>query len=66
MPYPKKFPFSFLVPEVYSQVKEYIYHCLKFSDDLNLRYLLLKLLNFQIKLTASNKCCLNPLLNEAK
>ncbi|KAJ8874389.1 hypothetical protein PR048_025238 [Dryococelus australis] len=35
-PFPKKFPFSALVPKVYQQVKEYIYACLKFSEDLNL------------------------------
>ncbi|RZF44474.1 hypothetical protein LSTR_LSTR002247 [Laodelphax striatellus] len=35
-PFPKKFPFSHLVPKVYYQVKEFIYACLKFSEDLNL------------------------------
>ncbi|XP_075221947.1 exocyst complex component Sec15 isoform X2 [Lycorma delicatula] len=34
--FPKKFPFSHLVPKVYHQVKEFIYACLKFSEDLNL------------------------------
>ncbi|KAK7872474.1 hypothetical protein R5R35_014267 [Gryllus longicercus] len=34
--FPKKFPFSPLVPKVYQQVKEFIYACLKFSEDLNL------------------------------
>ncbi|XP_043252659.1 exocyst complex component 6B isoform X1 [Colletes gigas] len=33
--FPKKFPFSDMVPKVYQQVKEFIYACLKFSDDLN-------------------------------
>ncbi|KAJ9592812.1 hypothetical protein L9F63_015503 [Diploptera punctata] len=33
---PKRFPFSPLVPKVYQQVKEFIYACLKFSEDLNL------------------------------
>jgi hypothetical protein len=37
MPFPKKFPFSPLVPKVYQEVKEFIYACLKFSEDLNLR-----------------------------
>lgn len=27
-----------MVPKVYQQVKEFIYACLKFSEDLNLRY----------------------------
>ncbi|GFG33686.1 hypothetical protein Cfor_02431 [Coptotermes formosanus] len=36
MPFPKKFPFSTLVPKVYQEVKEFIYACLKFSEDLNL------------------------------
>lgn len=35
-PFPKKFPFSMMVPKVYHQVKEFIYACLKFSEDLNL------------------------------
>uniref|UniRef100_A0A0A9XMQ2 Exocyst complex component n=1 Tax=Lygus hesperus TaxID=30085 RepID=A0A0A9XMQ2_LYGHE len=35
-PFPKKFPFSSMVPKVYQQVKEFIYACLKFSEDLNL------------------------------
>ncbi|XP_063985122.1 exocyst complex component 6 isoform X1 [Diachasmimorpha longicaudata] len=34
--FPKKFPFSQMVPQVYYQVKEFIYACLKFSEDLNL------------------------------
>nr|XP_015911635.1 exocyst complex component 6B isoform X2 [Parasteatoda tepidariorum] len=34
--FPKKFPFSEFVPEVYDQVKEFISACLKFSQDLNL------------------------------
>lgn len=37
-PFPKKFPFSEFVPKVYSQIKEFIYACLKFSEDLHLRY----------------------------
>ncbi|KAM4706566.1 exocyst complex component 6B [Discoglossus pictus] len=34
--FPKKFPFSEFVPKVYSQIKEFIYACLKFSEDLHL------------------------------
>ncbi|XP_050305936.1 exocyst complex component 6 isoform X2 [Anthonomus grandis grandis] len=34
--FPYKFPFSSMVPKVYQQVKEFIYACLKFSEDLNL------------------------------
>ncbi|XP_015590282.1 exocyst complex component 6 isoform X2 [Cephus cinctus] len=34
--FPKKFPFSAMVPKVYQQVKEFIYACLKYSEDLNL------------------------------
>lgn len=37
--FPYKFQFSHMVPKVYHQVKEFIYACLKFSEDLNLRYL---------------------------
>ena len=37
-PFPKSFPFSQFVPKVYCQVKEYIYACLKFSEDLHLRW----------------------------
>lgn len=35
-PFPKKLPFSYMVPNVYHQVKEYICACLKFSEDLHL------------------------------
>ncbi|XP_039189846.1 exocyst complex component 6B isoform X3 [Crotalus tigris] len=35
-PFPRKFPFSELVPRVYTQIKEFIYACLKFSEDLHL------------------------------
>ncbi|XP_036764266.2 exocyst complex component 6B isoform X2 [Manis pentadactyla] len=34
--FPKKFPFSEFVPKVYNQIKEFIYACLKFSEDLHL------------------------------
>lgn len=37
-PFPKVLPFSSMVPKVYQQVKEFIYACLKFSEDLHLRY----------------------------
>ncbi|MGH0137762.1 UNVERIFIED_CONTAM: hypothetical protein FKN15_064589 [Acipenser sinensis] len=40
LPFPKKFPFSEFVPKVYSQLKEFIYACLKFSEDLHLSCLL--------------------------
>ncbi|XP_013925014.1 PREDICTED: exocyst complex component 6B [Thamnophis sirtalis] len=36
-PFPRKFPFSELVPQIYNQIKEFIYACLKFSEDLHLR-----------------------------
>ncbi|KAI1888358.1 hypothetical protein AGOR_G00184180 [Albula goreensis] len=36
MPFPKKLPFSEFVPRVYTQLKEFIYACLKFSEDLHL------------------------------
>ncbi|XP_060792126.1 exocyst complex component 6B isoform X4 [Neoarius graeffei] len=36
MPFPKKFPFSEFVPKVYTQLKEFIYACLKYSEDLHL------------------------------
>ncbi|XP_037089279.1 exocyst complex component 6B-like isoform X2 [Pollicipes pollicipes] len=35
-PFPKAFPFSLMVPKVYSQVKEFIHSCLRFSEDLDL------------------------------
>ncbi|GBP68310.1 Exocyst complex component 6 [Eumeta japonica] len=35
-PFPKKFPFSSIVPAVYVQVKEFIYACLKYSAGLGL------------------------------
>lgn len=34
--YPKAFPFSRMVPEVYHQTKEFMYACMKFSDELTL------------------------------
>lgn len=36
-PFPKRFPFSLMVPKVYREVKIYIAACLEFSEDLNLR-----------------------------
>ncbi|XP_050538117.1 exocyst complex component 6 isoform X1 [Daktulosphaira vitifoliae] len=33
--FPRKFPFSSMVPSVYDQVKQFINACLKFSNDLN-------------------------------
>lgn len=35
-PFPKKFPFSSMVPEVYHQAKEFMYACMKFSEELTL------------------------------
>ena len=35
-PFPKKFPFSRMVPEVYHQAKEFMYACMKFAEDLTL------------------------------
>nr|XP_022341986.1 exocyst complex component 6B-like isoform X1 [Crassostrea virginica]XP_022341987.1 exocyst complex component 6B-like isoform X2 [Crassostrea virginica] len=36
--FPKRFPFSFFVPSIYTQVKAYINACLKFSADLHLSH----------------------------
>ncbi|XP_028329773.1 exocyst complex component 6B isoform X2 [Gouania willdenowi] len=36
LPFPKKLPFSEFVPKVYNQLKEFIYACLKYSEDLHL------------------------------
>lgn len=36
--FPKRFPFSLMVPKVYRQVKNYVAACLEFSEDLNLRF----------------------------
>ncbi|XP_070785685.1 exocyst complex component 6B isoform X2 [Enoplosus armatus] len=36
LPFPKKLPFSEFVPKVYCQLKEFIYACLKYSEDLRL------------------------------
>ncbi|XP_028133189.1 exocyst complex component 6 [Diabrotica virgifera virgifera] len=36
MDYPYSFPFSSMVPKIYREVKEFIYACVKFSEDLNL------------------------------
>ncbi|XP_072027569.1 exocyst complex component 6B-like isoform X2 [Amphiura filiformis] len=35
-PYPRRLPFSEFVPKVYHQIKEFIYACHKFSQDLHL------------------------------
>ncbi|XP_030374442.1 exocyst complex component 6 [Scaptodrosophila lebanonensis] len=35
-PFPKKFPFSRMVPEVYHQAKEFMYACMKFAEELTL------------------------------
>jgi len=34
--FPKKFPFSSMVPKVYQQVKEFVHASLKYTEDLNL------------------------------
>lgn len=34
--FPKKFPFSRMVPDVYHQAKEFMYACMKFSEELTL------------------------------
>lgn len=34
--FPKKFPFSGMVPEVYHQAKEFMYACMKFSEELTI------------------------------
>ena len=34
--FPKRFPFSSMVPRVYKQIQNYIQACLQFSQDLNL------------------------------
>uniref|UniRef100_A0A1A8QRK5 Exocyst complex component n=1 Tax=Nothobranchius rachovii TaxID=451742 RepID=A0A1A8QRK5_9TELE len=36
LPLPKKLPFSEFVPKAYCQLKEFIYACLKYSEDLHL------------------------------
>uniref|UniRef100_A0A3Q2DIA9 Exocyst complex component n=1 Tax=Cyprinodon variegatus TaxID=28743 RepID=A0A3Q2DIA9_CYPVA len=36
LPFPKKLPFSEFVPKAYCQLKEFIYACLKYSEDLHL------------------------------
>eukprot|EP00058_Branchiostoma_floridae_P006095 XP_002591583.1 hypothetical protein BRAFLDRAFT_105117 [Branchiostoma floridae] len=36
--FPKRFPFSGSVPQVYKQIKEFAYACIKFSEDLNLSH----------------------------
>ncbi|XP_036843073.1 exocyst complex component 6B isoform X2 [Oncorhynchus mykiss] len=36
LPFPKKLPFSEFVPQVYSQLKEFVYACLKYYEDLHL------------------------------
>ncbi len=35
-PFPKQFPFSAMVVRVFTEVKEFILSCVKFSEDLNL------------------------------
>ena len=34
--FPKQFPFSAMVPRVYTEVQEFIISCLQFSEDLQL------------------------------
>ena len=36
--FPKQFPFSAMVPKVYSEVREFILSCVRFSEDLNLSH----------------------------
>ncbi|ELT98261.1 hypothetical protein CAPTEDRAFT_168993 [Capitella teleta] len=64
-PFPKNLPFSQFVPNVYSEVKEYIYACLKFSEDLHLSQneiddMIRKLANVLLTRTLSG--CLSELI----
>ncbi|KAG1678663.1 Exocyst complex component 6B [Nymphon striatum] len=36
-PFPKRCPFSMFVPKIFSEIKEFMFACLKFSEDLGLR-----------------------------
>lgn len=40
--FPKKLPMSQSVPQIYTQVKEFIYASLKFSESLHRRYTTLR------------------------
>ena len=65
--FPKSFPFSQFVPSVYCQVKEYIYACLKFSEDLHLSHtevddMIRKLANVLLTRTLSG--CLTTLIRQ--
>lgn len=35
-PYPRKFPYSSMVPKVYQQVKDFVHASLKYTEELNL------------------------------
>ena len=37
-PYPKCFPFSGVVPQVFKQLKLFVVHCTGYADKLNLRW----------------------------
>uniref|UniRef100_A0A3Q2ZHA2 Exocyst complex component n=1 Tax=Kryptolebias marmoratus TaxID=37003 RepID=A0A3Q2ZHA2_KRYMA len=57
LPFPKKLPFSEFVPKVYSQLKEFIYACLKYSEDLHLRATILQLVQVIINTTHLEQSC---------
>ncbi|XP_072177951.1 exocyst complex component 6B-like [Diadema setosum] len=66
-PYPKRLPFSEFVPKVYRQIKEFIYACHKFSQDLHLTQterddMIRKSTNVLLTRTLSG--CLNALIRK--
>ncbi|XP_070540894.1 exocyst complex component 6B-like isoform X2 [Ptychodera flava] len=66
--YPKRLPFSEFVPRTYHQIKEFIYACLKFSEDLNLSHtevddMVRKSANLLLSRTLSG--CLSALIKKA-
>lgn len=66
-PYPRRLPFSEFVPKVYRQIKEFIYACHKFSQDLHLTQterddMIRKSTNVLLTRTLSG--CLNALIRK--
>ena len=46
LPFPKYFPFSGMVSQVYCQLKAFISNCTDYADKLNLRYMIIIVVHY--------------------
>ena len=56
-PYPRQFPFSGMVEQVYSQLQAFVRNCTDYADGLDLRYIL-QSLSLSLSIAVSVSLCL--------